>query len=170
MPPDTSHTQKAAALARGNATVEAPTCRGTIAVARPRSSGSTPRNSAAVECRVKRRSAVSGSKISLPEASASSKSTSAPATPDATRNSRDVPTKSLPMVRGSPDPDHRRQARRRSRRGGCGGGLYGGVAGSFGHCHERTLVRRRAVLGNLVTWVFRPRKSRSAIYQPDRSS
>ena len=104
MPPDTSHTQKAAALARGKATVGAPTCSGTMAVARPISSGSTPRNRAAVEWRVKRRRAVSGSKISLPEASASSKSTSAPATPDATRNSSEVPTKSLPMVRGSPDP------------------------------------------------------------------
>jgi hypothetical protein len=49
--------------------------------------------------------------------------------------------------------DRSGQPRRRHRRGRGGGGLCGGVAGSFGHGHGCTLVRRRAVLGNLVTWL-----------------
>ena len=61
---------------------------------------------------------------------------------------------------------HGGQPGRRSRRGRRGGGLDGLGAGSFGHGHERTLVRRLAVLGNLVTWLLGPRKTRQRTTSP----
>jgi hypothetical protein len=74
------------------------------AVASPSSRGSTPRNSPAVECSVKTRRAVSAPKISVLSLWNCSTPTSVPATPEASRKSSDVPTNSLPIVRGSPEP------------------------------------------------------------------
>ena len=91
MPPDTRNVQNEAAAAHGNATVDEPTCGGTMTIAMPSTSGSRNKNTPATLCSVSTWAAsVPWSNTSMLDTSTRSTLTSAPATPATSRNSSEA--------------------------------------------------------------------------------